>query len=266
MNLDDLLRAKPQFHQDASGNPYSWQVSRNVLSFIDRHVSKGSRTLEVGAGVSTVLFALKGAIHLCVVPFEEETVRIKAFCREHDISTDTVTFKIDRSDRCLPQLQLADLDLVLIDGGHGFPIPFLDWHYTAEGLRVGGLLIIDDTQLWTGHTLKMFLMDEPEWMLEVDYAPRSVVFRKVKEGCVGKHESSQPYVVHRTLDLLFDTFPKYVEEMRPFLPPDLVRGKERSLAFRAYRARRLAQSVISRVLPSPVKVGLKALLGRRSTG
>jgi hypothetical protein len=47
MNLKDLLRAKPHFHQDTSGDPYSWQVSRNVLSFIDWHVGEGFRTLII---------------------------------------------------------------------------------------------------------------------------------------------------------------------------------------------------------------------------
>ena len=262
MNLEELLRAEPKFHQDASGAPYSWQVSVDVLSFIDGHVREGSRTLEIGAGVSTVLFAIKGCTHVSIVPEEEETVRIKAFCREYGIPVDRLTFKIDRSDHCLPQLELADLDLVLIDGAHGFPIPFLDWHYTAERLKVGGLLIIDDTQLWTGDTLKMFLMDEPEWELVVDYVPRSVVFRKVKEGGCGKNESAQPYVVRQTLDLLFGTYPEYVEYTRPYLPPDLYKAKEKSLAFRAFRARRFARNVISQVLPGPVKAWLKALLGR----
>jgi Methyltransferase domain len=262
MTLEELLQAKPKFPQDASGDSYSWQVSRNVLSFIDAHVREGSRTLEVGAGVSTVLFALKGCTHVSIVPAEVETVRIKAFCRAYGIPIDRLTFKIDRSDHCLPQLELADLDLVLIDGAHGFPIPFLDWHYTAERLKVGGLLIIDDTQLWTGHILKMFLMDEPEWELVVDYVPRSVVFRKVREGGCGKNESAQPYVMRRTVDLLLGTYPKYVEDMRPFLPPDLYRAKEKSLAFRAFRARHFARSVISQVLPGPVKAGLKAFLGR----
>jgi len=258
MTLEELLRAKPAFHRNASGDPFSWQVSRYVLSFIDTHVREGFRTLEVGAGVSTVLFALKGCTHVSIVPVEEEAVRIKAFCREHGISVERLTFKIDRSDHCLPRLELGDLDLVLIDGAHGFPIPFLDWHYTAERLNVGGLLIIDDTQLWTGHILKMFLMDEPEWQLVADFVPRSVVFRKVKEGCCGKNESAQPYVVHRTLDLLFGTYPEHVEDMRPFLPPDLYRAKEKSLAFLGFRARQLARSAISEVLPGPVKAGLKA--------
>ena len=99
MDVLDLLRAKPQFHQDSLGNPHSWQVSMHVLSFIDEQVHVGSRTLEVGAGVSTVLFALKGAIHACVVPFEGEVSRIKSFCQEHRIALDSVTFIIDRSDR-----------------------------------------------------------------------------------------------------------------------------------------------------------------------
>lgn len=265
MNLQELLRAEPKFHQDASGAPYSWQVSRDVLAFIDAHVGEGSRTLEVGAGVSTVLFALKGATHVCIVPSEDETARIKLFCQRHDVPMERLAFKIDRSDHCLPQLQLSDLDLVLIDGAHGFPIPFLDWHYTADRLKVGGLLIIDDTQLWTGHILKMFLMEEPEWELEVDYPPQSVVFRKVAEGGCGKNEGAQPYVVRGTVDLVFSTYPRHAEYLRPHLPADLFRRKEKSLAFRAFRARRLARSLISRALPGPVKAGLKAFFRQVAT-
>ncbi|HEY3117636.1 MAG TPA: class I SAM-dependent methyltransferase, partial [Chloroflexota bacterium] len=135
MNLEGLLRAEPRFHEDGFGQPYSFQLTKSVLSFIDTHVHEGFNTLEVGAGVSTVLFALKGATHVCVVPFEEEATRIKTFCRKHDIPLGKLTFVIDRSDQCLPRLDLNGLDLVLIDGAHGFPIPFLDWYYTADRLK-----------------------------------------------------------------------------------------------------------------------------------
>ena len=82
MDLDELLRAEPKIHRDESGHPYSWQLSNDVLRFIDAHVREGSKTLETGAGVSTVLFALKGASHVCIVPFQEEVASIKAFCRD----------------------------------------------------------------------------------------------------------------------------------------------------------------------------------------
>ena len=155
MNLDELLRARPLFHENVSGQPHSWQLGRDVLSFIATHIHQGSRTLEVGAGVSTVLFALREAQHTCIVPEEKEVARIKAFCREHRIPLGKVTFEVDVSDRGLPRLDVTDLDLVLIDGAHGFPVPFLDWYYTAERLKVGGLLVVDDTQIWTGHVLKI---------------------------------------------------------------------------------------------------------------
>jgi predicted O-methyltransferase YrrM len=140
MNLTTLLQAQPRMHTGLSGQPHSWQLADDLLHFIDAHIGERARTLEIGAGVSTILFALKGAHHLCIVPAEDEVDRIKAFCREHAISLDNVRFELDRSDRCLPRLELDGLDLVLIDGAHGFPIPFLDWYYTAARLKIGGLL------------------------------------------------------------------------------------------------------------------------------
>jgi hypothetical protein len=39
------------------------------------------------------------------------------------------------------------LDLVLIDGDHAFPASFIDWYYTAEQVKLGGYVIVDDTNL-----------------------------------------------------------------------------------------------------------------------
>ena len=254
MKLDDLLRIQPKFHQDDSGQPHSWQLSDDVLRFIDAHVREGSETLETGAGVSTVLFALKGASHTCIVPSEEEVTRIKAFCREYHIALGKLTFEVDRSERCLPKLDFTRLDLVLIDGAHGFPIPFLDWYYTADRLKVGGSLIIDDTQVWTCHILKMFLMGEPEWRLEADYLPRSVVFTKLEDGGCGKNEWVQPFIVQQTLDFMFRSYPDHVRSIQRSIHPDLFHERETVLKF---RTRRLARRVVSRVLPGPIKRRLK---------
>jgi hypothetical protein len=228
MTLAELLQAAPQFHERA-GRPFSWQASKHVLGFIDTHVGPGDSTLEVGAGVSTVLFALKGARHRCIVPFRGEVERIIAFCRAQKISTEGLQFDVGPSDYCLPRLVDIDLDLVLIDGAHGFPVPFLDWHYTAGRLKVGGLCIIDDTQIWTGHTLKQFLLHEPEWQLETDFAPRSVVFRKVRECQEGKNETFQPYVMAES---------------------------------RAIERRRRARAAMGRLIPRPITTFVKTFMGR----
>lgn len=252
MDLSELLQAQPKMHTRSGGQAFSWQLADDLLHFIDAHVRPGARTLEIGAGVSTILFALRGAMHLCVVPAEDEVARIKGFCRDHGIPLDNLTFEVERSDRCLPRLDLNELDFVLIDGAHGFPIPFLDWYYTADRLKVGGLLAIDDTEIWTGYVLKLFLMAEPEWKLEADYGPRSVVFRKLKEGGLGRNEWAQPYIVEQTLDFMFAKYGGHVEGLRPFAPHGLFEERER-------RAR--LRNMVGRFLPVPVKRRIKRILG-----
>jgi hypothetical protein len=247
MELADLLAANPKFHRDGAGRPLSWRVSDDVLRLIDARVTDGSKTLETGAGVSTVLFAMKRAHHVCVAPDGEEIARIEEFCDAHHVPRDRLTFEVDFSERVLPRLQIDGLDLVLIDGAHAFPIPFLDWYYAAARLRVGGLLLVDDTQLWTGHTLKTFLAAEPGWTLEADFPPRTAVFRKREQRSGPRNESEQPYVMEETLNLVFRSYPEYVEWFRPFLPTDGFRARESSLAFRAFRARAATRRLLSRL-------------------
>src|SRR2546426_7913638 len=138
MDLASLLHDAPKFHVDETGRPHSWQLADEVLELIDGAVHQGSTTLETGAGLSTVLFAIKGSRHFCIVPAAREVELIRGYCAERDISPGTITFCVDQSERVLPKLELPELDLVLIDGAHRFPSPFIDWFYTAAFLKVGG--------------------------------------------------------------------------------------------------------------------------------
>ncbi len=176
MRLSDLVSNPPQLHRDPSGNAVFWGVSGHLLEFLDTHVAPGLRTLETGAGVSTLLFGVKGAQHICVVPDEDLVIRIKKYAAEKELSLSRVSFEISPSETLLPQLNPNSLDLVLIDGRHAFPTPFIDWYYAASALDIGGIVIVDDTHLWTGHVLKQFLLREPEWQLVADFEPRSVAF------------------------------------------------------------------------------------------
>jgi hypothetical protein len=90
------------------------------------------------------------------------------------------------------------LDLVLIDGGHGFPTPFIDWFYTAGSIRVGGVVVIDDAHLWTGAVLKEFLLAEPEWRLTGPRSPKTAAFTKTADYIPWKEWTQQPYVANRS--------------------------------------------------------------------
>ena len=78
MTLDELLAKAPAMHPDAAGRPVAMEASVEVLRTIDREVGEGSRTLETGGGLSTLVFAMKGAVHDCVVPFADEVEYIRS--------------------------------------------------------------------------------------------------------------------------------------------------------------------------------------------
>lgn len=194
--LADLLTSPPGLH--GSGE-VTYGLSEDTLRFLDDNVTAGSSTLETGAGLSTLLFAFKQATHTCITPNASEVERLQRHCATRGVSTDRVRFVVDRSQRALPKLEehAHSLDLVLIDGGHGFPVPFVDWLFTAPRLRVGGVLVVDDTQLWTGAVLRDFLLAESAWRPEATFS-HGCAFRKVADDVV-KEWNLQPYVHDRSL-------------------------------------------------------------------
>lgn len=198
MALPDILRRGFLVHNGAPGGV--WTLDEQALDFLDGHIRPGMRTLETGAGMSTVLFALRGAEHTAIVPVAEEAERIRAHCARAGIPTGQLTFVIDTSERALPALVRHELDIVLVDGRHGFPAPMIDWFYTAPMLRVGGLLLLDDTQLWPVRVVRDVVATEPEWEL-IDELPRTTVFRKLADGSERKEWTAQRYVTEATTAL-----------------------------------------------------------------
>ena len=196
MNLDALVNEHPKFHMDG-GEPVSYGLGRAPLSYIAEKVKGDLNTLETGAGISTVLFALLGANHVCITPNKGEVGRIVAYCGQRQIPVLKINFVIEKSEYALPKLEASGLDLVLIDGRHAFPTPFIDWYYTAEKLKLGGLMVVDDTQLWTGKILKKFMLSEPEWQLDKIFS-NTCCFIKIKEGSHLKWWGLQPFVRKRS--------------------------------------------------------------------
>lgn len=195
MDLETLLADPPVVHDTSDGRRTSWALSDEALRFLASHVHPDDATLETGEGVSTVVFALRGARHTCVTPNRVVVDRLRTWCQERGVSLDGVTFVLGASQDVLPSLPRTPLDLVLIDGGHGFPIPFVDFLYAAPCLRVGGLLLVDDIQLWTGEVLHRFLDAEPQWERIALVGRRTVVFRRVADEPVVREWIDQPFVV-----------------------------------------------------------------------
>lgn len=198
MTINDLIAHPPPLHLDATGRPAGYAVSAGLLRFVDRTVEPGHHTLETGAGVSTLLFAIKRAHHTAVAPAPPLLDRIERQLDAAGISRATLTLLPEASESYLPTYAGPPLDLVLIDGRHGFPAPFIDWFYTEPHLKVGGWLLVDDIQIWTGRALRQFLDAAPEWEAHACIEGRTAVFRKSAEGSSTREWNDQPFVARRS--------------------------------------------------------------------
>lgn len=170
-----------------------WSLEPGVLEFIEGFVTRDSVTAETGAGSSTVLIASKGGRHHAVTPSQREVDDIRSLCRERQIDDTRVQFHVGYSQDVLPHLALPPLDLVIVDGGHGIPVPFIDWCYLAPRLKPGGMLVVDDTHLWTGRVLCDFLRAEWQWEMESSFT-KAMIFRK-KGDPVITDWAGQPFLV-----------------------------------------------------------------------
>ena len=174
-------RLAPQIaKQFASGGITCYAIAPEVLRFLADSVSATSKTLETGAGLSTLIFALRGSLHVAVTPSKAEITSIRDYAADKGVSLDSVSFICEVSEEYLPRCQLADLDLVLLDGKHAFPWPMVDWFYTADRLKQGGLMIIDDAQMRSVGVLRDFMTADPAWNLVRDFAGKTVVFQKMR--------------------------------------------------------------------------------------
>ena len=113
-------------------------------------------------------------------------------CRNRQIATDRLTVIQGFSDEVLPTLPRTDLDLVLIDGGHGFPTPIIDWYYGAGRLRAGGILVIDDVHLPAVRLLLDFLNADPRWSL-MESTPKWIAFKRTKSSSLQEEHDKQTF-------------------------------------------------------------------------
>lgn len=146
---EEIRRSPPLLH--GAGDAY-FGLAWPALIWLERHLTPGLTTLETGCGGSSIVFAAAEFIPL-------------------------------PSDLALAgQWQPTPLDVVLIDGAHGFPYPTLDWFYTAPHVKAGGHVVVDDAFLPSVNSLVRFLRADQHWEQVAAPSYRTVVFRKAAEG------------------------------------------------------------------------------------
>ena len=190
--ISTVLASPPHIHKQGTG---VWRTKDSCYEFMARQVQHGSRTLETGAGVSTVRFVGWGCDHLCVVPAPDQRDGIPAYRRERGIDPGSLSFDLRGSEWALPTLA-PDLsyDLVFIDGNRGFPLPIIDWFYGAAHLREGGVVVFDDFQLpQVSFWLEWFLDRDPRWE-NLQSTSKWTAYRRHSSGPLGEIQTQQRFL------------------------------------------------------------------------
>lgn len=187
--IDRLETDRPAFHGHGQ---MRWDVSRGTLEAIARLVEPSFRTLEVGLGASTVVFAAASRAHTAVSIAPHEYERVVEFCATLGLDIGHVEYLQGPSDRVLPGLG-GCYDVVLLDGAHAFPFPIVDFHHASRLLEVGGLLILDDLPIPSVQVLYRYLMTDASWSLIEIVDNRAAVFRLVAPIPAGDPWQEQVY-------------------------------------------------------------------------
>lgn len=195
--VDRLLADPPVVHpMDSSATPTMgvWSTDEAAYRFIAERCPPRARTLETGSGLSTTLFAALGTDHICCTPGPEEAERIIDYCNAHELGVDGLHFELGSSHESLPRLQAIGvrIDLALIDGGHGFPLPVLDWFYAASMLDAGGMVLIDDIALPAVATLLDFVGRDPRWR-RIGGSSKWVAYERTSGGPLAEDWTAQPF-------------------------------------------------------------------------
>lgn len=152
----------------------------------------GSRTLETGSGISTALFASWGTVHRCITPAQSEADALAEYGRTRGIDMSGVTFDVAPSEEALTRLPGDEppLDVVFVDGNHGFPAPMIDWFYAGGRLRRDGFFVLDDIHLPAVKLLRSFLDLDPRWR-KLERTAKWAAWQRLSEGALVEDQFDQ---------------------------------------------------------------------------
>ncbi|MBV8981369.1 MAG: class I SAM-dependent methyltransferase [Acidimicrobiia bacterium] len=196
--VDGLLADPPRVHEELYAPPELgvWLTERECYDFLADRTAPGASTLETGLGVSTALFLAAGAAHTCIVPSRTQVEALRRYCDERGISTTGLHVELGRSEDVLPGLGTDPVDVLFVDGSHGFPTPMIDWFYGGRRLRAGGIAVFDDRQLPAVAAVVDYLDVDPRWK-PLARTQKWAAFERLADGNLAEDWYDQPFFTRR---------------------------------------------------------------------
>jgi predicted O-methyltransferase YrrM len=186
MKFEDYLKNIPPLHTWDGGKTWvaggfgALQLATlfELVAYVGGH---DARILETGAGNSTISFLYARPRQLVsIAPDADLFQRIIHFCEANGVDYSALMHIINRSEWSLPEIaqKKQQFDLVLIDGNHGWPTVFVDFCYAYAILRRGGILVIDDLQVYSVKELARLMAADESRFSRVRDMGKTVAFSK----------------------------------------------------------------------------------------
>ena len=126
--------------------------------------NKVLHSVETGSGKSTLLFSAISTSHKCFTlgsEGNEDAGSLSAVQQSPFFDTTNVEFILGPTQKTLPGYVFTHpVQLVFIDGPHGYPFPEMEYYFLYQHLAEDGLLILDDIHIPTIARLNEFLQEE----------------------------------------------------------------------------------------------------------
>jgi hypothetical protein len=202
----EFLRDLPLLHQlPGHEEPHSGGLNTQLGQVFIDELSKmnAPHIIETGAGNSTLLFLMLGCTVTSIAPDDTLGDGIRKQAETRGLDTGRLTYICERSERALPDLALnakTRCQAAYIDGNHGWPAVMVDFCYMNMMLDAGGLLFLDDIQMYTVAQLVLLLKGQPGWEF-VSRVQKMATFRKTTNKEFLPDFRGEPFVVANSVGI-----------------------------------------------------------------
>jgi len=165
--MSDLIDRISQYYEELGGHR-AGTLSALPLNRLEWYLQthfQGQEvcSVETGCGASTIVFA-QYSVHHTVYCYDDRSEigsSVNYAQNFPGFRHDRVNWMYGPTQRTIFKEPLTQLvDIVLIDGPHGYPFPELEYFAFYTWLKPGGILIVDDIHIPTINNLYRFLLQD----------------------------------------------------------------------------------------------------------